>query len=631
MARPKGLKEALPGLRRFLHFVQPFIREKTSLLLIAFTGLFGQMLLRLLEPWPLKYIIDRLANPDPNSSVHLQPLLSLDISHYFLLLALALVIITLCRALTTYATTVCMALAGNHIIIRLRGQLFDHLQRLSPIFYQKQRSGDLVVRLISDMGMMKEVAVTAAVPLIGNVLIFFCIVVVMLWLNWQLALLSLSTLPLLWLMTLSKSKSIHKVARKNRKREGVMAATASESIQAIQSVQALTLERRFSEVFTSANNKSLKEGVQGKRLLAGLQRNVDILIAISTALVLWYGALQVVKGVLSPGELLVFVYYLRRLFRPIRDFSKYTARLAKASAAGERVLAVLEQEQDVRDRPDAIIAPTFCGRVSLRNVSFGYLPEERCILKHLNLDIPIGERLAIVGPSGSGKSTLLNLLLRLHDPQHGVVMFDDQDIRQYNLTTVRSQVAVVLQETMLFNGSIADNISIGMQHCSQEALVEAAKLAEIHDFIMSLPDGYSTEVSERGVTLSAGQRQRIAIARAALKQAPILLLDEPTTGLDPVTEQSVTKALLRLASGRTTLVVTHRLEMARQCNRIIYIQDGELVEQGSHQQLLAQGKAYAAQFSPQNSSSHSSDIGDTQAEAQNNTMEQSNNERHYAG
>ena len=300
-------------------------------------------------------------------------------------------------------------------------------------------------------------------------------------------------------------------------------------------------------------------------------------------------------------------------------------------SAGERVLAVLEQEQDVRDRPDAIIAPTFCGRVSLHNVSFGYLPEERCILKHLNLDIPIGERLAIVGPSGSGKSTLLNLLLRLHDPQHGVIMFDDQDIRQYNLTTVRSQVAVVLQETMLFNGSIADNISIGMQHCSQEALVEAAKLAEIHDFIMSLPDGYSTEVSERGVTLSAGQRQRIAIARAALKQAPILLLDEPTTGLDPVTEQSVTKALLRLASGRSTLVVTHRLEMARQCNRIIYIQDGELVEQGSHQQLLAQGKAYAAQFSPQNSSSHSSDLGGTQAEAQNNTMEQSNNERHYAG
>jgi ATP-binding cassette subfamily B protein len=439
--------------------------------------------------------------------------------------------------------------------------------------------------------------VTAAVPLIGNALIFVCIVAVMLWLNWQLALLALSTLPLLWLMTLKRSKRIHSVARKNRKREGVMAATASESIHAIQSVQALTLEQRFSDIFTSANNKSLKEGVQGKRLLAGLQRNVDILIAISTALVLWYGALQVIEGLLSPGELLVFVYYLRRLFRPIRDFSKYTARLAKASAAGERVLDVLEQKQEVQDLPDATIAPPFTGDITLADIHFGYLPEERSILQQFNLEIAATEKLAIVGPSGSGKSTVINLLLRLHDPQQGGVLIDGNDIRTYQLNSLRSQMAVVMQETMLFNASIADNITIGMDSCSEEALIAAAKLAEIHDFIVSLPDGYASEVGERGVTLSVGQRQRIAIARAALKQAPILLLDEPTTGLDPLTEASVSQALMRLAAGRTTLVVTHRPEMARQCDRIIYIRDGELLEQGSHQELVAKASIYAAQFS----------------------------------
>lgn len=628
MARASGIKEALPSLGRFLHYVKPFILEKKNLLIIAFAGIFTQMVLRLLEPWPLKYIIDRLANPDPLNQSNLQPFHELDASHYFLLLALALVVIVLSRALATYTTTVSMALAGNHVIIRLRGQLFDHLQRLSPVFYQKQRSGDLVVRLISDMGMMKEVAVTAVVPLIGNALIFTCIIAVMFWLNWQMALISLSTLPLLWLMTLHKSKSLHKVARKNRKREGVMAATASESIHAIKSVQALTLEKRFSEVFTSANKKSLKEGVKGKRLEAGLQRNVEILIAVSTAMVLWFGSIQVLKGMLSPGELLVFVYYLRRLFRPVRDFSKYTARLAKASAAGERVLAVLEQKQDVRDQENAIPAPMFVGKISFRDVNFGYLPEERDILRKFNLDIATGEKLAIVGPSGSGKTTVLNLLLRLHDPQHGKVFIDDQDICQYTLASMRSQVAVVLQETILFNGSIADNISIAMQDCPHERLVQAAKLAEIHDFIESLPEGYNTEVGERGVTLSAGQRQRIAIARAALKQAPILLLDEPTTGLDPITEASVSQALMRLAEGRTTIVVTHRPEMARLCDRIIYIQNGELLEQGNHRQLLSENRAYAAQFSTQYTPPLSSHR--TSVDALANTNLDVNTEERYA-
>ncbi|KOO15089.1 ABC transporter ATP-binding protein [Vibrio xuii] len=596
MARPKELKQSLPSLVRFYHYVLPYIKQKKWLVVGAFACLFGQTLLRLLEPWPLKYIIDRLASPEFSPSQDLQLLSSLPLSTYFAVLAGALVIIILFRALLTYSTTVLMALAGNHIIIRLRSKVFNHIQGLSTIYHQQQRSGDLVVRIISDMGLMKEISITAAVPLLGNSLIFICIIGVMLWLNWQLTLVSLCTLPLLWLVTLSKSKKIHKVARKNRQREGVMAATASESIHAIKSVQALTLEDRFSTIFGQANNKSLKEGVQGKRLAASLQRSVEILMAISTALVLGYGANLVINNALSLGELLVFIYYLRRVFRPIRDFTKYTARLAKASAASERVLNILEQQKDVQNLPTAKEAPPFAGRICFNDIHFSYLDDGIANLKNVSFEIAKGEKVAIVGPSGSGKSTLLALLMRLHDPQHGKVKIDDVDIRDYTFESVRQQISVVMQETALFATSILNNITIGQQDVNIERVIEAGKQAEIHDFIMSLPSGYDTAVGERGVTLSAGQRQRIAIARAALRQAPILILDEPTTGLDPTTEKHVSQALMRLANQSTALFVTHRMHFAAQCDRIIYMQQGKIVEQGTHSELIKLGGMYVAHF-----------------------------------
>ncbi|ARC94146.1 ABC transporter ATP-binding protein [Vibrio coralliilyticus] len=596
MARPKGLKQSLPSLLRFYYYVQPYVKQRKWLIAGAFVGLFGQTLLRLLEPWPLKYIIDRLASPEFSATNDLQALAHLPMSAYFAVLAGALVIITLCRSLLTYSTTVFMALAGNHVIISLRGKVFNHIQGLSTVYHQQQRSGDLVVRIISDMGLIKEIAITAAVPLLGNSLIFICIVGVMFWLNWQLALVALSTLPLLWLVTLKKSKKIHKVARKNREREGVMAATASESIHSIKSVQALTLENRFSSIFGEANNKSLKEGVQGKRLAASLQRSVEILMAISTALVLWYGATLVINGVLSLGELLVFVYYLRRVFRPIRDFTKYTARLAKAAAAGERVLDVLEHQKDVQNRPDSTPAPVFSGNIQFKNVYFSYLEDDVSNLEEINIDVPRGKKVAIVGHSGSGKSTLLALLLRLHDPQRGEVLIDGVDIRNYTYASVRQQVSVVMQDTALFATSIYHNITIGQGEVPSERVWEAAKQAEIHDFIMSLPKGYDTLVGERGVSLSVGQRQRISIARAALKQAPILILDEPTTGLDPITESQVSQALMKLADKHTTFIVTHRHEIAQRCDLILCMHRGRVIEQGTPGDLDKLGGAYVNQF-----------------------------------
>ncbi|MBL4829341.1 MAG: ABC transporter ATP-binding protein [Aliivibrio sp.] len=597
MARPKGLKQSVPGLIRFFSYILPYIKSNKWLIIGAFLSLFAQTLLRLLEPWPMKFIIDKLVEPNSDSGNHLQLLSTLDNAGYFATLAGVLVLITMLRALMTYLTTICMALAGNHIITSLRERLFSHLQALSPVFHQQQKSGDLVIRTISDIGLIKEVAITAAVPLIGNTLIFVSIMFVMLWLNWQLALLSLSTIPLLWFITKKKSQQIRTVARKNRKREGVMAATAAESINSIKSVQALTLEDRFSTIFSNANNKSLKEGVKSKRLIAGLQRSVDILIALSTALVLWYGALQVLNGLLSTGELLVFVYYLRRLFRPIRDFTKYSARLAKASAAGERVLDILERERDVKERKDATTAPHFTGAIQFKEVTFSYLSDEERALTEINLEIAPGQKVAIVGPSGSGKSTIIAMLLRLHDPQQGAIYIDGCDIRQYTLISLRQQVSIVMQDTALFATTISNNITIGLHEISDSRVIEAAKIADIHNFISSLPMGYETEMGERGLTLSVGQRQRIAIARAAIRESSLLVLDEATTGLDPLTEQSVNQSLAKLSSQRTTLIITHRKEVAQQCDCILFVREGQIIEQGTHDELMHIRGDYFQQFS----------------------------------
>lgn len=598
MARPKKIKDSLAGITRFARHFWPYIKEQKWLIGVALTGLFAQTALRLLEPWPLKYIIDKLVYPgEAGKDQQLEMLSSFDAATYFAILAIALVVITALRSLMTYMATISTALAGNHVLTKIRGLLFKHLQALSLSFHHKERSGDLVVRVISDIGLVKEVAITAIIPLAGNSLIFIGIVGVMLWLNWQLALIALSTLPLLWLTTIKRGKRIQAVARKNRKREGAMAATASESINSIKTVQALALEETFADTFGSANAKSLKEGVKTKKLTAGLERSVDILIAISTAMVLWFGALQVLKGTLTPGGLLVFIYYLRRVFRPVRDFAKYTARLAKASAAGERVLDLLERELDVKDLPEAKVAPRLSGDICFKSVSFSYNSDNVTALHDINLEIKSGEKLTIVGPSGSGKSTLTGLLMRLYDPQQGDVTIGGVDVRDYTLESLRPQISIVLQETILFATSIGGNITVGLNDVDPEEIIRASKLANIHDFIMTLPEAYDTQVGERGVTLSAGQRQRISIARAAVRKTPILILDEPTTGLDPATEKSVNEALDRLAKDRTTIVITHRPDTAADSDHIIFIHNGRIIEHGSHDALLQKNDEYVRLFS----------------------------------
>jgi ATP-binding cassette subfamily B protein len=350
--------------------------------------------------------------------------------------------------------------------------------------------------------------------------------------------------------------------------------------------------------FFSHNRQSLKDSAKAQRLAAGLERMVELLVGVSIALVLWRGVQLVLRQSLTPGDLLVFVNYLRIAFKPMRQLAKYTGQIAKATASGERVLDVLDIVPDIRDARGAIEAPPLKGTVQFKNVSFAY-EQNKSILKDLNFVVYSGQHVALVGPSGGGKSTLVSLLLRLYDPLEGQVLIDGHDVREYKLHSLRQQISVVLQDSILFAASVKDNIAYGCLQASDQEIEQAARLANAHNFIMALPQGYDTILGERGATLSGGQRQRIAIARAAVRQAPIVILDEPTTGLDQENEHAVNEALERLTKGRTTFLISHNLKPVVQADLILYIEGGKILEKGTHIELIRLGGRYAAMYALQ--------------------------------
>ncbi|MCF7985226.1 MAG: ABC transporter ATP-binding protein/permease [Thiohalocapsa sp.] len=589
-----ALTKSLPDPARFARTFGPYLRTQWPLIAGALAALLGGTLLRILEPWPLKLVIDRLAGYGAGDGrVHLPAVEELAPGTLIAVAAAALVLITGLRALAGYLSTVGFALAGSRALTRIRAALFRHLQSLSLDFHQRARGGDLTVRMVSDIGMLQEVAVTALLPMLGNLLILIGMFAVMFWLDPQLALIALIPLPLLAAATWHRGRRIQEAARRTRKREGSLAATASESIAAIKTIRSLSLAGHFADAFGSQNSASLRDGVRTKRLSAGLERGVDVLIALATALVLWLGAERVLARVLTPGELLVFLAYLKSAFRPVRDFAKYAARLAKASAAGERVLDLFTQQPDVRDLPGAVAAPALTGHVRFEHVHFSY-PDSAGALRDIDLGIDPGTHVAVVGPSGSGKSTLVSLLLRLYDPRAGRLLIDGRDIRHFTQDSLRARISLLPQDTLLFATTVRENIAFGAAGVSDAEIEAAARLANAHDFIEALPESYDTVLAERGATLSNGQRQRIAIARAAVRNSPILILDEPTTGLDRESETLVMQAIARLARGRTTLHVTHRIDAARDADRILFVEHGRVVEDGDHDTLLRLNGRYAA-------------------------------------
>lgn len=599
MKRDAGLERSVPSLWRAAWRFRTWLQRERAMIAGAFAALLAGIGLRLLEPWPLKLVFDHVLTVDEAGGLQLGEWADrLGPTGLAMVAAAGVLAVGAMRAAADYWQSTGFSVAGNRALTQVRNELFARLHALSLSFHAQARGGDLMVRLIGDVNMLKDAISSAALPLLANILAWLGMVAFMFLMHWRLALMATLVTPLFWLVAAKWTRRIHAAAREQRQREGALASAAAESLHGIKSIQALSLSDRFVEEFARRSGKTLEEGLRTARLSARLERASDFAQSAATALVLGYGALLVRRHALSPGELLVFLTYVRRAFNPLSDFAKYSARLAKAAAAGERVIDILDRQPEIVDLPDAIPAPPLNGDITFEDVRFDY-PTGGRVFSALSLHVPAGCMTAVVGPSGIGKSTLLHLLLRLFEPRAGRVLVDGRNIRDFTRSSLRGQMTVVLQDQTFFAGTVAENIAWGALGASREEIIAAARLASAHEFVEALPNGYDTALAERGVTLSHGQRQRLAIARAALRRAPILLLDEPVTGLDKEHERAVVDAIGRLARGRTALLVTHDLQLAAHADSIAYLHGGQVHEQGTHDELMRLGGKYAAVYALQ--------------------------------
>jgi ABC-type multidrug transport system fused ATPase/permease subunit len=505
---------------------------------------------------------------------------------------IASLLIAIGTGLLTYSYTLVLGNVAQHLVFQLRGKLFAHMQRLSLQFHDRQRMGDLITRLTSDVQAIQDIVANGAILLISNACLLIGMLALMFWLNWQFALAALvGAPPLLWTIFRSTNR-IRTATRAARGSDGLLGSVAQETLTSIRIVQGLAREEQQDQRFQTQNTKSLHAYLDTVRYQAGVAPFIDILAAVGLVVVMWYGATRVMEGDVTTGDVVIFFAYVTNLYSPMKALARLSYSLNRASVGAERIADVLRVERDITNRSDARPASRLKGHIEFRDVSFGY-NDSRSILSHINLKIVPGEHVTIVGATGEGKTTLVSLIPRLYDPGEGTVYIDGQDIRGYTVESLRTQISLVLQDSLLFSGTIRDNIAFGCSNASDEEIIVAARTANADEFIQRLPDGYETRVSERGTTLSGGQKQRIAIARAILRNSPILILDEPTTGLDPTTEHKVVEALERAAAGRTTITITHRLAPMRFTDHIIVLKDGRIAEEGTPSELMRRRGKYA--------------------------------------
>jgi ABC-type multidrug transport system fused ATPase/permease subunit len=562
-------------VRRFLPHLRPHKRALTT----AFFCMACAAAMELLRPWPLKVVFDAILLPGAQLSpalAHFKDIAGSD-GVLLALCALSILTITALTGLFGFGQAFLVSSVGQKVIAAIRLQLYSHIQRLSHSFHDEKNSGDLLERLTGDVRTMRVFLVNASVDISGRVLIVAGTLVIMFLMDWQLSLVAVVTLPVLAVVMRHFTKVIKGAARKQRKWESQVTQVMNERISAISVVQAYAREAHEEARFEQRNQNSVTAGVTSARLEAHFSRLVEIILACGICAVVWLGVLRVQAGVLTPGDLLVFLAYLKGVHRPIRKLAGFTGRVSKGTVSGERILSVLDLEPDIREAPDAVDSPPFRGEISFDHVDFRYgraVP----VLKDVSFRIEPGETAMLVGESGAGKSTIASLLLRFYDPTNGSVRIDGMDLRHFTLASLRQQIAIILQDTILFNATIRENIAYGKLDATEEEIIAAAKQANAHGFISEMPDGYDTVVGERGVTLSGGQRQRIAIARAVVKDAGIILLDEPTTGLDPENEIMVRQALERLVADKTCILITHSAGAALTADRIFTLCGGHITE-----------------------------------------------------
>ena len=563
-------------------------------LTLAFVAVIGESLTDLLEPWPLKidfdYIFGSKRMPDwlagAVSFIGTDKLSILDFA------VLAVIVIAIFGALSSYLEKYLTTSVGQWVMHDLRRVLYSHIQKLSLSYHDQKRTGDLISTVTSDIDAVQGLISQVLLGLLVNMLTLAGMALVMLYLNWQFTLIALLVAPGLFLVVYHYTHRIKKASRAVRRQEGEVVSVLEEVLSSIRVVKAFAREDYEQKRFEQESRQSVEKALQARSIKAKLPPIVEIIVACGTCLVLWYGARLVLAGGLTSGELLVFLLYLGKMYKPMRELSKMTDTISKAAVGWERIRAVLENEMQVRDLPGAKPAPRFKGRIEFDRVNFSY-NETQPVLKDLSLKIQPGQLAALVGPTGAGKTTIVSLLPRFYDLTSGEVSIDGIDIRRFKIKSLRRQISFVLQESLLFRAPVWQNIAYGKPEASHDEIVRAAKLANADEFIDRMPDGYDTMIGERGVTLSGGQRQRIAIARAIIRDAPILILDEPSAGLDSASEKLVFDALGNLMTGKTSIVIAHRLATVRRADVIFVIDDGRVVEQGTHEELLDGGGLYS--------------------------------------
>ena len=574
-------------LLRFASFARPYRRALGWGAPLSAVG----VVIGLAKPWPLQLVIDRVLAPQDGQA-------GLDVLGRHLsaevVLAVATgmtVLIVAASSVSEYWATRLMSGTGERIGNDIREVLFSHLQRLSLRFHRAHPVGDLASRLTSDVDRVQDSLVQMLSVFLPNALMVIGMVAVMIAVDPPFALLSLASLPLLALTVHRSTLRMKAATRRARKWGGETSSMAAESLAGIQVLQAFTMEDESSRRFGRLSGSTLQAALDAVRVEARFGPAVDLCGALATAAVLWFGAHRVMSGELSLGVMLVFLTYITSLYKPIRALSRLSYLLSRGAASGERINAVLAETPDVDDRPGAKDAARLTGEIRFREVVCGY--REEPVLHGVDLTIRPGEVVAVVGSTGSGKSTLLSLVPRFLDVSAGSVEIDGRDVRDWQLRSLRRNISLVLQDTVLFRGTLWDNIAAGRPGATDDEIARAAREAHVDEFAGRLPDGLETAIGERGADLSGGQRQRIAIARAMLRDAPILLLDEPTSALDAESEQLVLLALGRLTADRTTMVVAHRLSTIRLADRIVVLEGGRIVESGSPRDLLAAAGRYA--------------------------------------
>ena len=584
---------ASPSLRK-THLLARILRPHWKTLVIAFVAVLGETVADVAEPWPIRIVVDNILQGKTLAGwlgAAARLLFGQNSSSLLTFALTAVIAIAIIGGISGYVEKYLTTSVSQWVAHDLRMLLYQRIQRLSLAEHGKSRSGDLITRVTKDIDAVQDFIDTALFGIVVSVLTLVGMVGVMLYTNWRFTLVGLSVAPLLFLFVYFYSRKIKDASRAVKKRESELLSGVAEVFTSIQVVQAFAREDYEDRRFDSESRDNVYAGLQARSVKAKLSPMVDIIVALGTCLVLAYG----VKLQLSAGVLVVFLIYLKNTYKPIKDLSKMSNTLSKAAVSYERIQEVVGTESAIRDLPGAREAPPLKGAVEFDHVTFGYDADVH-ILKGVSLRVEPGQVAAIVGPSGMGKSTIAGLVARFFDPIAGAVKIDGHDIRQFTLKSLRDQISFVLQDSLLFSGTIWENISYGRPDAEPEETIRAAQLANAHDFIMSLPHGYGTLVGERGATLSGGQRRRIAIARALVRNTPILILDEPTTGLDASSEHAVVEALEHLMKGRTSLVIAHHLDTVQRADVIFVVNDTAIVERGTHESLLAAGGIYRELF-----------------------------------